>query len=155
MRQDVLDTAITLRRSLARLSRRSRMESRETGLSTTKHSILGQLYRDGPKSPKDIALAEGVQPQSITRSLEGLEEAGLVLRTQDKLDRRQFHLEITAKGRELVVRDAHNRSLWLASAMESNLTGLEMNLLRISIQLLDKIADAAAADQSDETGRKV
>lgn len=125
------------------------------GLSATKHSVLGQLYRDGPKNPTAIALAEGVQPQSITRSLEGLEEASLVLRKQDESDRRQFQLEITTKGRELIARAAQNRSLWLASAIELNLTELEIDLLRISIQLLDKIADATSSDPAEGPGRQV
>jgi len=58
------------------------LKSRVLGLSATKHSILGQLYRCGPTTPK--ALAFGVQPQSLTRVLAELEESSLVLRKQDK-----------------------------------------------------------------------
>jgi len=114
-----------------------------------KHSILGQLYRDGPKTPKALAVAEGVQPQTLTRVLAELEEAGFALRTQDELDRRQFKLEITPVGRELVIRDAQNRASWLASAMESSLTGVEREVLRLSIQLLDKLADTPSLDRAD------
>lgn len=141
--------ASTLRQSLARLNRPLRLQSRKTGLSPTKHSILGQLYRDGSKNPKAIALAEGLQPQSITRALEALEEGGLVLRQQDESDRRQFQLEITSKGRDLVVRDATRRALWLATAIDASLTAFEKDLLRLSIQLLDKVADAPAVDQTN------
>jgi DNA-binding MarR family transcriptional regulator len=37
-----------------------------------------------------------------------LEKSGLALRTQDESDRRQFKLEITSEGRQLVIRDARN-----------------------------------------------
>ena len=116
-----------------------------------KHNILGQLYRNGPKTPKVLALAEGVQPQTLTRVLAELEESGFVLRTQDELDRRQFKLEITSEGRQMVIRDAQNRAAWLASAMTTNLTALERDLLRLSIQLMDKLADASSLDQADRT----
>jgi len=119
------------------------------GLSATKHSILGQLYRDGPKTPKAIAAAEGVQPQSVTRVLAELEESGWVLRAQDELDRRQSNLEITSEGRQLIIQDAKNRASLLASAMDARLSVLEKDLLRLSIQLLDKLAEAVLSDQKD------
>jgi DNA-binding MarR family transcriptional regulator len=149
--QETFDIASSLRRSLARLNRRLRLQSRASGISATKHSILGQLYRDGPKNPKALALADGVQPQSVTRVLADLEEAGLVLRTQDQSDRRQFQLEITPHGRDLIVQDAQNRALWLAYAIDNQLNLIEKDLLRLSIQLLDKLADAPAVDQNAET----
>src|SRR6266702_4416506 len=140
-----------MRRTLARLNRRLRLESRVPGLSVAKHSILGQLYRDGPKTPKALALAEGVQPQTLTRVLAELEESGFALRTQDELDRRQFKLAITSEGRQMVIRDAKNKASWLASAMDTTLTALERDLLRLSIQLMDKLADAPLLEQADST----
>lgn len=154
MREEISNTAGNLRTSLARLNRRLRLQSRTTGLSATKHSILGQLYREGPKNPKALALAEGVQPQSVTRALADLEAAGLVLRRQDEADRRQFQLEITASGRELIVQDARSRASWLANAMESELTAIERDLLRLSIPLLDKLADFPAEGKEEETTEK-
>ncbi len=154
MRQEISNAAGNLRTSLARLNRRLRLQSRATGLSATKHSILGQLYRDGPKNPKALALAEGVQPQSVTRALADLEEAGLVLRRQDEADHRQFLLEITASGRELIVQDARRRASWLAIAMENQLTAIERDLLRLAIPLLDKLADFPADGKDKGTTQK-
>jgi DNA-binding MarR family transcriptional regulator len=147
MSQETLEMAMSLRRCLASLNRRLRLESRVSGLSATKHSILGQLYRYGPKTPKALALNEGVQPQSLTRVLAELEDSSLVLRTQDESDRRQFQLEITSEGREYVIQDARNRARWLASAMDGSLTALEKDLLRLSITLLDKLADSPLLHQ--------
>jgi len=155
VRQETLDIAVGLRRSLARLNRRLRLQSRTLGLSGTKHSILGQLYRDGPKNPKALAIAEGVQPQSITRALADLEDAGLILRTQDESDGRQFQLEITSKGRELIIEDGRRKAQWLAEAMDNRLSMIEMDMLRVSIQILDKLADAPSVEQTDGATQQV
>jgi DNA-binding MarR family transcriptional regulator len=149
----MLPTAILLRRSLARLSRRLRTQSREAGLSAAKLSILGHLHRDGAMTPGALAAAEGVQPQSLTRVLADLEEAVYVLRQQDEKDRRQFRLEITPKGREVLVGDAKRRAVWLASAMEARLTDTERELLRLAAELMDRLAgfnDGEDSEDSDE-----
>ena len=147
MKPDTFEIAADLRRSLARLNRRLRLEARETGLTVAKHSILGHLYRDGPKTPGALAVAEGVQPQSITRVLAELEHSGVALRRQDEIDRRQFKIEITPKGRELVQREARNRSIWLASAMNSSLTVIEQEVLRLATKIMDKVADIPYSDR--------
>lgn len=151
MDQDTVDTAVALRRGLTNLNRRLRLETRVLGLSGAKLSILGQLYRHGPKTPKALALNEGVQPQSLTRVLAELEEARLILRTQDESDRRQYKLEITPEGRERLIQDARKRALWLASAMDGSLTALEIDLLRLSITLLDKLTDYPPLNKEDGT----
>jgi DNA-binding MarR family transcriptional regulator len=110
------------------------------GLSVAKHSVLGNIYRDGPITPGSLAAAEGVQPQSLTRVLADLEEAGYVLRRQDEQDRRQFKLEITDQGREILQREAIRRALWLASAMNSSLSPTERELLRLAAQLMERLA---------------
>jgi DNA-binding MarR family transcriptional regulator len=149
MRPETLETAASLRRSLVNLNRGLRSGSRALGLSAAKHSVLGLLYRDGPRTAKELAHGEGVQPQSITRVLADLEEAGLVLRKQDESDRRQFQLEITADGRDLLIEDSRNRARWLADAIEERLTAFEREMLRLSIQLLDKIAEVPLQDRAD------
>jgi DNA-binding MarR family transcriptional regulator len=146
MKPNSLEIATDLRRSLARLNRRLRLEAREPGLSVAKHGILGHLYRDGPKTPGALAAAEGVQPQSITRVLAELERSGLALRRQDEVDRRQFKVEITSEGRDLVQRDARKRALWLASAMDSCLTAIEQQVLRLAAQILDNLSNAQFPD---------
>jgi DNA-binding MarR family transcriptional regulator len=148
MSSNSFEIAADLRRSLARLNRRLRLEARETGLTVAKHSILGRLYRDGPTTPGALAAAEGVQPQSITRVLAELEYSGLALRRQDEIDRRQFKIEITPEGRELVQREARNRALWLATAMDTSLTVIEQEVLRLATKIMDKVADVPASDSS-------
>jgi DNA-binding MarR family transcriptional regulator len=86
--------------------------------------------------------------------LADLEGTGLVLRRQDERDRRQFQLEITGQGAELLVQDAGNRARLLASAIDGSLTNLEKDLLRLSIQLLDKLTEVSLPE-SIETNNVV
>jgi hypothetical protein len=58
-------------------------------------------------------------------------------------------LEITAEGRDLLIEDSRNRARWLAAAIEERLTAFEREMLRLSIQLLDKIAEVPLQDRAD------
>jgi len=140
MNTDTLRIATELRRSLARLNRRLRLQTHERGLSDAKHSLLGHLYRDGATTPGALAIAEAVKPQSVTRVLAELERSGLVMRSQDEADRRQCKVELTAEGRDVLQREAQQRALWLASAMDSHLTPIERELLGLAAKLLDSLA---------------
>ncbi len=140
MKPETLEIAADLRRNLARLNRRLRLEARETGLSMTKHSILGYLYREGAKTPGALAVAEGVQPQSVTRVLAELESAGLTRRREDEVDRRQVKGEITPQGQEVLRREAQRRALWLAASMDSCLTGIEQEVLKLAAQIMERLA---------------
>jgi DNA-binding MarR family transcriptional regulator len=139
------ETAVALRRSLSALNRRLRAARRDRELSAGKLSVLGHLHRDGPATPGALAQAEAVQPQSLTRLLAELEAADLVSRRQDLDDRRQFLMEITPAGRELVRRDALDKVVWLARAIETHLSPTEARLLRLAGELLDRLAVAPEA----------
>jgi DNA-binding MarR family transcriptional regulator len=152
------ETAVALRRSLAALNRRLRAARRDRELSAGKLSVLGHLHRNGPATPGALAQAEGVQPQSLTRLLAELETAGLVSRRQDLDDRRQFLMEITPAGRELIRRDALDRVLWLAKAIETHLSPTEAGLLRLAGELMDRLAAGPAspgADEDDSVGSSI
>jgi DNA-binding MarR family transcriptional regulator len=151
MDSSILELAAAFRLSLSRLNRRLRLEAREPGLSVAKHTVLALLDREGPKTPGALAEAEGVQPQSLTRVFAELEDSGLVLRKRDKADRRQFLLEITSEGRKLIFRDAENRALWLASAINLRLNVIEQEMLRVSHALMQKLYETPAADLQELT----
>ena len=140
----MLENAALLRRSMGRLTRRLRTEAREreSEISPTKLSILGYLHREGPMTPSALAAAEAVQPQSLTRVLAELEAEGLMTRRQDTADRRQFLLEMTVEGREVLRRDVTTRALWLDAAMDAQLSPTEQEMLRLAAQLMDRLADA-------------
>jgi MarR family transcriptional regulator, transcriptional regulator for hemolysin len=64
--------------------------------------LLRLAQASAPMRQKDLAAALFLDSSSIVRILNGLEEAGLIERTEDKEDRRAKAIGITSQGRSLV-----------------------------------------------------
>ena len=75
--------ATEVRRGVIGLARRLRQERNEASLTALELSVLGHLHRRGPLTPGELAAAERVQPQSLTRTLAALEAADLMSREPD------------------------------------------------------------------------
>ncbi|MCM3882914.1 MarR family winged helix-turn-helix transcriptional regulator [Frankia sp. R82] len=133
--------ASEVRVAVGRLARRLRQERPAHELGLTRMSVLSRLHRLGPASPKELAGQEGVQPQTMTRTLAGLEDAGLVARTSHPTDGRQSIISITEAGRELLRSDRRQRDAWLARAIEKRLSPVEQDFLRASARLLSLLAE--------------
>ena len=139
---ELLQTATAVRRGVTRLSWRLRVERPLPGEPLLQLSVLAHLSRRGPMSPGELAGAERVQPQSLTRTLAGLEERALIIREADPADGRRSLLAITEAGRLILGRDVRQRDAWLAHAMAGQLTPAERGLLRLAGQLLERLAEA-------------
>jgi DNA-binding MarR family transcriptional regulator len=137
--------ASSVRRGVISLGRRLRAERSGAGLTGLELSVLGHLYRSGPMSPGNLAAAEHVQPQSLTRTLTGLASAGLIRRTGDPADGRRSLLAGTVAGQDALRAEMQRRDTWLATAMSQTLTGTEIELLRLAGDLLDRLAQANGA----------
>jgi DNA-binding MarR family transcriptional regulator len=133
--------ATELRRGVISLGRRLRLERNEVGHTALELSVLGHLHRRGPLTPGDLAMAERVQPQSLTRTLSALEVAGLLHRQPDPADGRRSLLAITEPGRTALRTEMAQRDAWLAVAMSKQLTSTEIGLLRLAGSLLERLAD--------------
>lgn len=136
-----LELASTVRRAVGALGRRLRAERPQDSLSATKLSALGQLYRRGSMSAAELAQLERIQPQSLTRVLAELVQAGLISRRADVKDGRRQLLDISGEGRALLTGDMQRRDAWLAKAMAKELSVTERELLRLAAQLLERLAD--------------
>ena len=143
---DLRDTARELRRGTLRLARRLRLERPRQGVSQLKLGVLAHLSREGPMSAGELAAAEHIQPQSLSRALAGLEKAGMITREVDTDDRRRSMLELTLHGRGVLHADMHQRDLWLADAMGRLLTPAERQLLALAGELMQKLAEAGPED---------
>lgn len=134
--------AAVLRRGTMRLARRLRMERPDTGVPSLELSVLAHLNRRGSMTAGEIAAAERVQPQTLTRTLAALEGKGEIRRQADPADRRRSALSITAAGREVLVTDMRQRDSWLALAMAEELTPTERRLLYLAGELMEHLAEA-------------
>jgi DNA-binding MarR family transcriptional regulator len=134
--------AAAVRRGVMSLGRRLKLERPPGGRTSLELSVLGHLHRRGPLTPGEIAAAERVQPQTLTRTLTGLESAGLISRTDHPEDGRRSLLTLTDSGRGALRADMAERDSWLAAAMSASLTSTESELLRLAAALLERLADA-------------
>ncbi|HEY8981422.1 MAG TPA: MarR family transcriptional regulator [Streptomyces sp.] len=135
-----VEEAGEIRQGVTRLARRLRAVRAPGALSNNKLGVLGHLYRDGPRTPGDLAAAEHQRPQSLTRVFAELEADGLVTRTRAEGDGRQSLLTLTDAGREALRREIGERDEWLARAMEE-CTDTERQLLLLAARLMDRLSD--------------
>jgi len=135
--------AAALRVSVARLTRRLRSERdpENEPLSIGQLSVLGALYRNGACSIGELAAHERVQPPSMTRAVNCLEEAGYVHRRAHETDGRQVVIELAEKGTRTLEADRRRRDAWLARRLRE-LTPEERSVLRQAAPILERLANA-------------
>ena len=63
--------------------------------------ILNALKREPRRTQLELARAVGIEGPTMTRHLDGLEQAGLVERRRDPVDRRAVQVQLTRAGRAL------------------------------------------------------
>jgi DNA-binding MarR family transcriptional regulator len=97
------ELATRLRVAVTRLNRKLRQQSL-AGLSPAQASALGTVNRLNSLTLGELATAEQVQPPTVTRLVGTLENAGLVTRETDEVDRRVTRVRITAEGRRTLQR---------------------------------------------------
>jgi DNA-binding MarR family transcriptional regulator len=137
------DTALAsaLRLSVMRLARRMRAERADTTLSLSQLAALATVERLGRLTPGELAAQERVQPPSMTRIVQTLQDAGLLQRTPHPTDGRQALLEATAEGRALLREDRRRREAWLAHRLDE-LDESDRAVLRDAVAVLDRLASA-------------
>lgn len=110
-------------------------------LSLNQTGVLGLLARAGSLTPSEIADGMHVAIQSLTRTLAGLQEDGLISRVPDPDDRRQSMVTITADGRASLRAEMRPRDEWIAGVIERELTESERDLLVIAARLMQRLAE--------------
>jgi DNA-binding MarR family transcriptional regulator len=136
------DLAASLRPAILRLGRRLRqMRDESLDLNGNQLSAMAVLLNSGDQLMGELAAAEKVQPPSMTRIVNGLEERGLVARRSDPRDRRQCLVTLTEPGRQILLDNRRRRDEWLAQRL-AELTPMERQLLGQAIVILDKVNHA-------------
>jgi DNA-binding MarR family transcriptional regulator len=124
-----------------RVARRLRAEKSDQDLSDGQFSVLAVLDRDGPLTPRALAEYERVQPPSMTRTLSGLLDRGLINRAGDPSDRRQAIVGLTELGTQAVRETRRQRDAWLARRL-AELEPKERAVLAEAAEILRRIADS-------------
>ncbi len=126
-----------LRMACMRISRRVRFES-TSPVAPHQFSVLARL-EEAPRTPKELAAFEKVSAPSMTRTVAGLVEVGLVARADDPTDGRQEILSLTAEGRRTIRDLRRRRDQWFAARLEK-LTDDERAVLAQATALLERVA---------------
>ncbi len=134
--------AAALRISVAQLTRRLRSErDPQNELSVGQLSVLGALFRNGECSIGELAALERVQPPSMTRTVNCLEDAGYVVRRPHDTDGRQVMVTLADKGRTTLTADRRRRDAWLAQRLRE-LTPEERSVLRQAAPIIERLTHA-------------
>jgi DNA-binding MarR family transcriptional regulator len=136
----VAPLAADLRVALMRMARRIRAEKSDRDLSDGQYSVLAYLDREGPATPSTLADHERVRPPSMTRTLTGLLDAGLVARHVHPDDGRQVLVALTEAGRRVVRETRRRRDAWLTRRL-AELTPDERAVLARATDILRRIAE--------------
>ena len=92
--------ASELRTSVMRLRRRLATERHpDNELGMPSMAVLGALYGHGDMTPSELAAHERVQPPSMTRTVNCLEEGDYVVRRPHDTDGRQVVVSLSDEGR--------------------------------------------------------
>ena len=132
--------ASELRGGVMRLRRRLMSERHpDNDLSISQMVVLGLLVRLGDQTVGELARTERVQPPSMTRTVNCLEQDGFVVRRAHQTDGRQVVVSLTDAGRAAVLADRRRRDAWLSRQLEG-LTGAERAVLREAAPILARLA---------------
>jgi DNA-binding MarR family transcriptional regulator len=128
-----------LRVAIGRLHRRM-VQSTSGDLTFSQTSALVAVEKLGPIRLGELAARERVAAPSMTRTVSGLVEAGLLHRAGDPQDGRSFLLSITDRGLRFLEELRSVRNATLAQGI-SHLTGQEVEVLRAALPVLERLAE--------------
>ncbi len=87
--------------------------SGEMALDRSAYGIMCRLVDEGGQRLGSLAHAFGLDPSTITRQVQALEQAGWVERRPDPADRRAVLLDMTEEGRDVLLTTRRRRRDWL------------------------------------------
>jgi DNA-binding MarR family transcriptional regulator len=125
---------------VSRLLRRMRAQAEDgRGLSITQDWVIALLI-DTPMSAAELARAQGVRAQTMSATVQGLEEAGYIRREADPADGRRTVLHATDAAAEAHAVTRERKHRWLQDALAAVDAG-DLHALDRGLDILDRIAD--------------
>ncbi|HTL39848.1 MAG TPA: MarR family transcriptional regulator [Pseudolysinimonas sp.] len=129
-----------LRLLIQKVARRIRNNRADDALSDSQLGVLFQL-ESGDRSPSELAAHERVTPPSMNRTLNGLEQAGLIARTPAADDARRVRVAITDAGLTQIAETRKLRTAWFSQQL-ADLTPDERRALEAVIPVLRRLAQS-------------
>ena len=114
---DPLAVANQLRPVLLRLARELRKETESLGVTARQVTLLWLIRTNPGLSLRELAAEEGISAPALSGYVDRLENAGLIERVRDVLDRRRVGLTLTEEGARVLKRVRARRTSWLAERL--------------------------------------
>jgi DNA-binding MarR family transcriptional regulator len=140
---DSVELANRLRPVLLHLNRHLRREAHAEGITGGQASLLAQIRLNPDLGVRELAAREGVSAPAMTRYLDRMEKAGLVVRTRSLEDARRIKLALTPKGVRALRSVRRRRTAWLAERLEG-LSPAELDAVDRAIQALSRLVEDEA-----------
>jgi len=135
---DSVELANRLRPVLLMLNRHLRREAHAEGITGGQAALLGQIRHHPNLGVRELAVREGISAPSMTRYLDRLERAGLIVRTRSPEDARRIRLALTPKGVRVLRSVRRRRTAWLAERLEG-LSAAEQQAIAAAIAPLGRL----------------
>lgn len=143
MTADLDDHAAELRYALFRLTRRLRSARAVDAMSDAQLATLGALRTHGRRTLSSLAEHEHVTAPTMSATVNGLAELGLVIRVPDEDDRRRVYVELTDQGESVVTETIRKRNRLMADLIDAQqFDDDELAALHAASALLKRMADA-------------
>jgi DNA-binding MarR family transcriptional regulator len=130
-----------LRIMLQRIARRIRGNRADGDVGDSQLSVLFHVDARGPLTPSQLAALEHVTPPSMNRTVNGLEESGLISRERDVDDARKVLVTLTPEASAVLSETRRLRAVWFSDEL-ANLTAEERATLDAALPALRKLAGA-------------
>ncbi len=108
---------------------------KENGLSMSQMGSLNHIFHKGSSGVSDIGDELGVSSAAASQMLERMVQEGLILRSEDPLDRRLKRIVLTPKGQQVMQDSVRARQKWL-DALVTVMTPAEQEQVTAAINIL-------------------
>ena len=151
--RDVDAVADRLHSAAIHLLRRLRVEDEALGISAPRLSVLSVLVFAGPKRIGELAAAEQVEPPTMSRLVDGLEDDGYVLRGPDPSDARAVIVSATEAGSAALIEGRDRRVRAFVSLLAA-LPQRDLAALGRGVEVLERtLAPPEGVDPSGPASR--
>ncbi len=134
------------------MSRRLRPTAAAGSLTTAEVDVLIAAEKQGPIRMSDLATFAGLNPTMLSRLIPRLEEAGLIRRLDDDVDRRVSRVVATDKGSRLLERIRSERNDALSKRLR-DLEPSERDALAVALPVLEALAERLRQPEPPVTTR--
>jgi DNA-binding MarR family transcriptional regulator len=139
---DSVELANRLRPVLLMLNRHLRREAHAEGITGGQAALLAQIRKYPQLGVRELAAREGISAPSMTRYLDRLEKAGLIVRSRSPEDGRRIRLALTPKGVRVLRSVRRRRTAWLAERLDG-LDPAEQRAVSAALAPLEQMLEEA------------